>query len=180
MSRAKPIVRLSEREQSLVEEEGRRRDDIHPHSRNWNMKRERTNVEGLKGELAFAKFYGLDPDLDLRTEGDGGYDFEIELGGDVRTVDVKTSTYTDSPHLLVRAARETHPDLYVLAAADLPEVELLGMMPADMVLSRDPVEWPYDHANHRFKAGELLSLPPREEISDARAAGDAEYSVPTE
>lgn len=162
-----PVVQLSDDELETINEEGRKRDEMHPDSRNWKIPREMTNVRGLKGEFAFAKYYDLEVDTDLRPDGDGGIDFVVEINGNEKTVDVKTVNYPNNPLLLVREAREDHPDMYVLTATDSPEVKLVGMLPTDHVLARDPVESQYGHLNHRFEEDELLPLPPKDAVTQA-------------
>lgn len=164
-SRSPPVVCLPEEKLELAREEGKKRDEMHPDSRNWKISREMTNIRGLKGEFAFAEHYDLEVDTDLRPDGDGGIDFTIEIDGSRKTVDVKTVNYPNNPLLLVREAREEHPDLYVLTATDSEEVKLVGMLPTNHVLARDPVESQYGHLNHRFEEAELLPLPSRDEVT---------------
>jgi hypothetical protein len=50
------------------------------------------DIIGLAGEVAFAKRYGLKPDLTIRPEGDKNIDFKIEIDGTrIATIDVKTA-----------------------------------------------------------------------------------------
>ena len=50
------------------------------------------DIIGVAGEVAFGKRYNLKPDLEIRPNGDGHIDFEIEINGTKNiTIDVKTA-----------------------------------------------------------------------------------------
>jgi hypothetical protein len=123
------------------------------------MDKGETHVRGLKGEIAFADFYGLKPDLQIRPEGDGGVDFEVEWLGDDVTVDVKTTTYTGNPGLLVRENAANRADRYVLAIVDGTEVRLVGFASCDTMLDAPVTEHTGHMRNHMVRADDLRALP---------------------
>jgi hypothetical protein len=147
-----------------VHTEARARDDSYDDSpvkttKALNMDKGETHVRGLKGEIAFAEFYGLQPDLQIRPEGDGGVDFEVEwLGSDV-TVDVKTTTYQENPGLLVRENAANRADRYVLAIVDGTEVRLVGFASCDTILDAPVTEHTGHMRNHMIRADDLRALP---------------------
>lgn len=77
-------------------------------SRYWNAD---SHYIGLLGEWIYGRKVGLEPNLELLIEGDGGYDF----GG----VDVKTSTFLDAPHLKHPVGATRWPAAFALVSVDV-------------------------------------------------------------
>jgi len=120
---------------------------------------EDAHLLGMKGEVAFASHYDLQPDLSINDSGgDAGYDFDVVIGGDERLVDVKATTYINDPWLKVRVDRHTTPsDTYVLAAVDGCQVELHGWAPARYIDAKEPT-WKTGRQNYVCEPDELLPM----------------------
>jgi len=140
--------------------EGRRRDEAREWSRNYNIDREQTHIRGLKGELAVADYYGLEPDLSDRPTGDAGIDFEAWWCHLYPVaIDVKTTQYRTDPWLRVRADGHDAADIYVLTAVDGTEVDLVGWASRGDVEAVEPSRETGHHENHVLDAGALRPLP---------------------
>jgi hypothetical protein len=86
------------------------------------------DVMGVKGEMAFGKFCGIDIDDTQRLAGDRGVDFVVE---DVR-VDVQTSKHYPRLNLLYDSSHPFRADYAVLASNPYPEsVYLCGYISRD-------------------------------------------------
>lgn len=99
--------------------EGHRRDALHAHSKSTrNLAKGSPHEIGLRGEHVFAREFELPMNLNLRIEGDGGYDFILPTWFGNFEIDVKTREY-DGPRpllLLVESCKCNNPDrIYVLA-----------------------------------------------------------------
>lgn len=142
--------------------EGRRRDNSRSWSRNYAIDAETTHIRGLKGEIAFARCYGLSPDLSERPAGDGGVDVSCWWFVFPVSVDVKTTQYVADPWLRVRADCSSHADVYVLAAVadDGVAVDLVGWATRHDVTDTPPTRTETGHhTNHILKAQDLRALP---------------------
>jgi hypothetical protein len=103
----------------------------------------------------------------------------MRLGGEMRTVDVKTSTYDGPGQSLMVAThhvdeRERKTDAYLRAhvAEDLTEARLQGWIPSDELLSDDMIEPSPagDWLNYDVSVGELRPMPEptAERLSEAQ------------
>ena len=75
---------------------------------------------GAKGEIAFAKCFGLTVEMIQKPEGDNGVDFIL----DGRSIDVKTTEH-QYPKLIMRK-NKIRSDVYVLAHSKGNKVVLMG------------------------------------------------------
>ena len=75
---------------------------------------------GAKGEIAFAKVFGLTVEMVQKPEGDNGVDFFM----DGRSIDVKTTEH-QYPKLIMRK-NKIRSDVYVLAHSKGNKVALMG------------------------------------------------------
>jgi hypothetical protein len=138
-------------------------------TRALNQEKGQTHIRGLKGEIAFADFYGLQPDLQIRPEGDDGIDFEVEWCiadcADV-TVDLKTTRY-DTGNLLVKRDRRSRSDRYVLAVVPKKSisVRLIGWVERDTVLDAPLTDHTGHFVNHEVRQNDLRALPDPQQIS---------------
>jgi hypothetical protein len=134
---------------------------------------------GVVGELALCGAYGAPFDGEISDAGDDGVDTHMRLGGEMRTVDVKTSTYDGPGQSLMVAThhvdeRERKPDAYLRAhvAEDLTEARLQGWIPSDELLSDDMIEPSPagDWLNYDVSVGELRPMPEptAERLSEAQ------------
>lgn len=151
---------------------GRRRDSNHATSRNLNCEREQTHINGAKGEVAFADYYGLDIDERDLPDGDEGYDFIVEWFAEPVRVDIKSTTYHNDPWLKVEPDEVLTADVYVLAAVHKASVSLVGWTLASAV-ARTPATDETGHTeNHILRAEDLNQMPQPQEVTTARATHD--------
>jgi len=142
---------------------GRQRDSNHATSRNLNQTREKTHINGLKGELAFAQRYNLNVDTEDRPTGDK-YDFKVLWGNMVVSIDVKATRYTQDPWLKVRP-NNVKADIYVLAAIDGADVDLVGYATDVAINATEPTTKTGHMENHILEASELRDLPNPERVT---------------
>lgn len=102
---------------------------------------------GVVGELVLADIYGVPFDSEISEKGDDGVDTEMELAGEMRTVDIKTSTYDGPGQSLMVAThhvdeRERQPDAYLRAhvGESLNAVTMQGWIPSDDLLCEEMIE----------------------------------------
>jgi hypothetical protein len=137
-------------------------------------------ARGVAGELVLALLYGAPFDSEISESGDDGVDTELELGGETRTVDVKTSTYDGPGQSLMVAThhvseRERQPDAYLRAHVDesLSAVTLQGWIRSDELLREDMIEpspageW----LNYDASVDELRPMPRPDEDTMAEHGG---------
>lgn len=79
-----------------AEELGKLRQKAHPSGTKRYYKNENTeDIIGISGEIAFSKRYNLQPDLEIRPNGDNHIDFKVKFTGDkvqkIFTIDIKTA-----------------------------------------------------------------------------------------
>lgn len=134
---------------------------------------------GVVGELVLADIYGVPFDSEVDEKGDDGVDTEMELGGSMRTVDIKTSTYDGPGQSLMVAThhvdeRERQPDVYLRAHVDesLSAVTLQGWIRSDELLREDMIKPSPagDWSNYDAPVEELRPMPRPDE--DALAGHD--------
>ena len=126
-------------------------------------------LQGLKGEKAFAKYYGLSMNTDILDGGDD-YDFKINIDGrgDFK-VDVKTTDYSPDPTLVVRKCHIDKADIYVLVREESPEdYLLLGFDIRENLKDRGTIPAfadSADHENFYCEFEDLLGLPDKDKVS---------------
>jgi len=120
---------------------------------------QQAHILGMKGELAFANLYNLTPDLSINdSSGDAGYDFQATVRGELRRIDVKSTTHYADPWLKLRADRcETPTEIYVLAAVDQCRVKFVGWLP-DSHLKHKETTTRTGRENYLCKPDELLPM----------------------
>jgi len=139
---------------------------------------------GVAGELVVAGLYDrAEYDVSVSARGDGGVDCEMDLGGETRTVDVKSSTYDRSGASLMVSKhhvedRDITPDAYLscYVADDLSEVIVRGWMTSDEFLVEENEETAPagDWINFDMRVNELKPIPePDGDLLDE----DEDYSV---
>jgi hypothetical protein len=136
-------------------------------------------ARGVAGELVLADIYGAPFDSTVSESGDGGIDTRMELGSEMRTVDIKTSTYDGPGQSLMVAThhvdeRERQPDAYLRAHVDdsLESVTLQGWIPSDELLREEMIKKSPagDWRNYDCAVSDLRPLPEPDE--DALAEHD--------
>lgn len=126
-------------------------------------------LKGLKGEKAFAKYYGLSMNTDIIDDGDD-YDFKMNIDGwgDFK-VDVKTTDYRPNPTLVVKENHIDKADIYVLVREETPEdYLLLGLDIRQNMKGRGTIPAfaeGADHENFYCDFEDLLDLPGRDDVS---------------
>lgn len=172
-----PVLTLLPDDLKAAYECGRERDNAREWSRNFGIEREQTHIRGLKAELAVARHYGLDADLEFRADGDSGADFRAEVDGDPAVIDVKATAYWAAPWLKVRADGHHTADYYLLAAVDDARVKLVGWADAEAVRATEPTDKTGHHRNHVVEGEELDPVPPQDavqKLQDAAGLSPAE------
>lgn len=100
------------------------------------------HIIGLKGEVAFANIYEIDPDFTYNDSGgDDGSDFTTTIDGEEKQINVKISTYYDDPWLKVRSSRiDQDSDIYVLGAINDSgnKIKFVGWATHEMVANKEP------------------------------------------
>ena len=89
-----------------------------------------TEVEGVGGELAFAKMCNLYPDFSVVP---GKYDF-IAHG---MTVDVKTTKHKNGRLLVSSTKKISDCDSYVLVVGSMPRYEMIGWAYAPEIINEE-------------------------------------------
>lgn len=152
----------TERNQSFEHAEGYDND-----AETWGTDPEQRNFVGLMGEFAFAEYADLTVDVSTTEWSDGGYDFEVEMAGNRRTVDVKTAQ--KEPAALMVKEYAVNADYFVLAHLDEPRVTLYGGATRESVLNGIRKEsQAYDHTNYTLSVDSLEPLPDPAEIVQVR------------
>ena len=104
-------------------------------------------ARGVAGELVLSAIYGVPFDSQISESGDEGVDTQLELDGEIRTVDIKTSTYDGPGKSLMVAThhvdeRSVTPDVYLRAHIDdsLRAVTLQGWITSEELLCDDMIK----------------------------------------
>ena len=102
---------------------------------------------GVAGELVLSALYDAPFDSSVSESGDDGTDTQLELDGELRTVDIKTSTYNGPGQSLMVAThhvdeRSVTPDVYLRAHIDdsLRAVTLQGWITSEELLCDDMIK----------------------------------------
>jgi hypothetical protein len=171
-------VTLEPDELKQVYQEGRDRENRHgPRADryDYNSDGEENHIRGLKGEFAFAKRYGLEPDLSPQIDGDGGVDFEISCWlGDSLTVDVKATKYYENPWLRVPVDKDDWADMYVCTAVDGVDIKLVGWQSCEEVRSFPASDATGKQTNHNLKPADLRQLPAKQMVEAVGADTETE------
>lgn len=124
---------------------------------------------GVAGELVLAALYDdVEFDSDISASGDDGTDGAIRIDGEIRTFDIKTSTYDGPGQSLMVAThhvdeRDVVPDVYLRAYVDegVSEVRLQGWIEADELLMDGMIESSPagDWRNYDADVNELRAMP---------------------
>jgi len=154
---------LSDEQVQTAISNGVHRDELRNYSHNYNIDREQTHIRGLKGEIGFAEYYGLETDLSTRVLGDDD-DFKIIFNDSQLSVDVKTTKYFDDPWLKVRPEYVSKADLFVLAAVSEQTVKIIGYATQEDVLETSPTKRTGHRENHVLKSEHLRPLPKKDQI----------------
>ncbi|MFC4448156.1 MULTISPECIES: hypothetical protein [Halorussus] len=133
------------------------------------------HFRGVQGELAVAKWYGVEDTFDdeiYEDEGDDGVDLEIARFG----VDVKTTPYDETGRLLMDQhhvyealddPEKTIPDaFYLVEEIEKGVLGLVGWCTLAELLDREPRKWPRDTLNYVVERDELRDF--HEKRGDAR------------
>ena len=92
-----------------------------------------TEVEGVGGELVFAKACNLYPDLGVVP---GKFDFTLHGC----TVDVKTTKYPDGKLLVSYSKKLEDCDVYVLVTGSMPSYVIAGWLYNNEIINEDHVD----------------------------------------
>lgn len=115
------------------------------------------DVVGVAGELAFAQFSGLAPDLSTRPAGDSGVDFSFTVNGRLLTVDVKTAR--KPTFLFVKEADiERAAAVLVLARLEGDTVEFFGWEQRSTMAQAPVKDFGYGIRNHHLHHSKLRPM----------------------
>lgn len=165
----KPEITLTKETATFAAAHAQDRNQLHTThdtTNTWGVNYKETDEIGVLGEAAFASYYSLSIDTELRPDGDNGIDFVVSWDNLSITIDLKATKYLSDPHLLVRAAKEHHADVFVLVGVDHPDAKLFGWLPTHSVINTPTTESPYGHQNHRIHHSELNPMPNPDELHD--------------
>ncbi len=90
-----------------------------------------TDLEGIGGELAACRYFGVYPDTEIDLEELPKFDLVTKKGA---TVDVKTTKYRNGRLLATLKKQVGDCDIYVLVTGEFPEYELKGWAKAEELL----------------------------------------------
>jgi hypothetical protein len=98
------------------------------------------DIIGISGEIAFGKRYSLKPDLELRPFGDNHIDFEIQIN-DVKNITIDVKTAQKAYNLLVKKWEINKcSDILVLAKyINNEDIEFLGWT-TKKIMSQQPIK----------------------------------------
>ena len=113
--------------------------------------REKADVAGVAGELAFCKAYNLWPDLD--SSGPCTADACLRDG---RTVDVKTTPVKGGNLIANHKPHKT--DLMVLVEADANDFHIIGFIPTEQVVQDRNLEPMHGRLVYKVAREELIDL----------------------
>ena len=130
---------------------------------------------GVAGELVLSALYDCPFDTEISKSGDKGLDTQLELDGEMRTVDIKTSTYDGPGQSLMVAThhvdeRSVTPDAYLRAHVDesFRTVTLQGWITSDELLREEMIEPSPagDWRNFDAPVDELNALPEPDDLDE--------------
>ena len=141
-----------------------KREDYDNDSNTWGVDPEERNFQGVMGELAFAKYAGLQVDTSTSEWSDGGYDFDIRLRGEPTAVDIKTSN--KEPKALMVKEYAMNADYYVLGHLDGRTVTFYGGASKESLENGVRKESPFGHTNLTLGVEYLEPIPDPDEITE--------------
>lgn len=104
-------------------------------SRIGDQNDEITDLNGLGAEFSFCKLFNIYPDLSIFIRSSKqGEDLGDTVLNDGRTVDVKTTTYTNGK-LLAVPWKQNKVDLFVLMVGDFPNYVFKGFMKSEILIN---------------------------------------------
>jgi len=167
MSHTQPTHALTPDNLKTCYAEGRQRDDK-GFEGTVDMDSTDAHIVGLKGEVAFAELYGLQPDLSFNPDGgDDGHAFTVRWCGGVRSLNVKISTFPSDPWLKVRASRiDPSTDAYVLGTIDDTGtvIRFIGWATPDMLLDGERTD-KTGSDNYVLESKQLAPMPDADEVN---------------
>lgn len=144
---------------NLAEKLGRERQDGHSENGTLRFFKDSAHEDilGIKAELAFQEFSGLNADLKVRPEGDGLKDFVFIVSHRRLTVDVKGAR---APIFLLLKEKDAEKaaDILVLAKVEGDEVWFLGWEHKSMMLISPKREFGYGIVSHYRHHSELRPM----------------------
>lgn len=145
------IIRLNENEQRLARQLAKERSTKNRKAGRSNKKHgpqsnKATELDGVGGELAFAKALNLYPDL---KDYPGKHDMVV-CG---KTVDVKTTRYPFG-HLEVSTDKTPgEVDIYALVTGEMPEYQVIGWMCGDRLMKKKRL-YTHKHGSQVYRASQ--------------------------
>lgn len=144
---------LSQEDQELTEKVARGRTEKNLKNKRKNLKYDKTrndyemNFSGVSAEIAFARMFGVDPDLTFDRPQYPVYDVELKSG---LKVDVKETRYRNG-HLIVMPHKKSNPaQAYALVISDYPRFRFVGWVDAWTVFKNK--DGSYREIDPKFKA----------------------------
>lgn len=152
-----------------------------PNAKQGPQSNEFTDLEGLGGEVAFAKLFNLYPResfkiLPRSTDEDDG-DFVLRDG---RKVDVKATKYSTG-RLQAALWKKDAVDLYALMVGEMPSYRFAGFMPCQELCKESRIDsfpgWPNKRA-YMARQKDLVSLDEARSVFDVKDISDEAGDVP--
>jgi hypothetical protein len=122
------IIKLNKAEQVLAKYLAQARHDNarskgKPNLKMGNQSDWETDLEGIGGELAACKHFGVYPDTEINLTSFPKFDLITKKGN---KIDVKTTKYKNGKLLATKKKRRGECDAYVLVVGEFPNYELVG------------------------------------------------------
>jgi len=144
---------------SIAKWEGYVRQQAHSHNgtRRFFEDENTEDIIGVTAEIAFGKWSGLEPDLEVRPNGDGCKDFLIKVNGRKISIDIKAARKAFNL-LLKQKDGLRSADILVLAKVDGDLVSFLGWEHKSMMLVSPVKDFGYGILNHYRSKDDLRPM----------------------
>lgn len=156
-------IDLTDEEMTTVRALARRRNESYRsgQTKNTNFterRGEKLHIRCLVAETALSICYEeAELDQTISARGDGGIDCTLYVDGELKTADVKSSSYENAWLLVREDGVHGQADVYVSAYVDDNHVEMVGFVEASELVREEnlepsPVQWA-DHYNYTMREG---------------------------
>jgi hypothetical protein len=135
------IIKLNEAEQVLAKYLAQARYDNarskgKPNLKMGNQSNWDTDLEGIGGEIAGCKYFGVYPDTEINLTSFPKFDLITKKGN---KIDVKTTKYKNGKLLATKKKKRGECDAYVLVVGEFPNYELVGWATDEELLNPENI-----------------------------------------
>lgn len=137
--------------------------DNYNNTRRFFKNKSEENIIGVKGEMAFAKIFGLEMDEEVRPDGDKSVDFVLQYPARDLTIDVKTAR---KPIYLFLKKKDapTAADILVLAGIVDNTVKFIGWEKRSIITAAPTKDFGYGIVNYYKHNTELRPMETLDEL----------------